>query len=272
MSGGIGGGESGVPETLLDTKGQIHGFSTSNSAVSVSGNDGYLLTEDSTNANGIAWKTLTTADSVLTTQGDILYENSSGLARLGFGTSGDVLTTKGTGANPVWETPSGLSSPLTSNLVWNDNVEANFGTGGGDSRIYHDGSNLYMKAITGKILIASDGGMQSGNCWTGNQELAVISSGQITGTTNTHTVATEGGASTDDLDGAVFTASGVSGSRFVLLAQNSSNTVVVKDTTGSVQFLMNGDFSLDNGQDTITFEAISGFTHNYELCRSDNAS
>jgi len=55
MSGGIGGGESGVPETLLDTKGQIHGFSTSNSAVSVSGNNGYLLTEDSTNANGIAW-------------------------------------------------------------------------------------------------------------------------------------------------------------------------------------------------------------------------
>ena len=57
-----------------------------------------------------AWKTLTTADSVLTTQGDVLYESASGLARLGFGTSGDVLTTKGTGANPVWETPAGGSA------------------------------------------------------------------------------------------------------------------------------------------------------------------
>ena len=56
MSGGIGGGESGVPETLLTTKGQIHGYSTTNSAVSISGVDDYLLTEDSTNANGIAWK------------------------------------------------------------------------------------------------------------------------------------------------------------------------------------------------------------------------
>ena len=220
-----------------------------------------------------AWKTLELAESTLTTQGDILYENASGLARLGFGTSGDVLTTKGTGANPAWETPStGLSSPLTSNLVFNDNVQANFGTGGGDSQIYHDGSNLYMKAITGKILMNSAMGMQSGNCWTGNQQLAVISSGQITGTTNTHTVATEGSAATDDLDGAVFTGSGVTGSRFVLLAQNAARTVVIKDTTGSVQFLSAGDFSLDNSQDTITFEAITGFTHNYELSRSDNAA
>ena len=54
-----------------------------------------------------SWQTLSTAGSVLTTQGDILYEGASGLARLGFGTSGDVLTTKGTGADPVWETPSG---------------------------------------------------------------------------------------------------------------------------------------------------------------------
>ena len=48
-----------------------------------------------------SWETLSTAGSILTTQGDILYENASGLARLGFGTSGDVLTTKGTGADPV---------------------------------------------------------------------------------------------------------------------------------------------------------------------------
>ena len=47
------------------------------------------------------------AGSVLTTQGDILYRDGSGDARLGFGTSGHVLTTKGTGANPVWEAAVG---------------------------------------------------------------------------------------------------------------------------------------------------------------------
>ena len=45
--------------------------------------------------------------STLTTQGDIVYRDGSGLARLGFGTTGNVLTTKGTGANPVWEAASG---------------------------------------------------------------------------------------------------------------------------------------------------------------------
>jgi len=39
------------------------------------------------------------------TQGDILYYGASGApARLGFGTSGQVLKTQGTGANPVWST------------------------------------------------------------------------------------------------------------------------------------------------------------------------
>jgi hypothetical protein len=42
------------------------------------------------------------------TQGDVLYYGASGApARLGFGTSGDFLKTQGTGANPVWATPSG---------------------------------------------------------------------------------------------------------------------------------------------------------------------
>jgi len=78
-----------------------------------------------------SWETVDLADTVLTTQGDVLYENASGLARLGFGTSGDVLTTKGTGANPVWETPSGVS--LSDNNTWtgiqtfNKNIEPSGG-------------------------------------------------------------------------------------------------------------------------------------------------
>jgi len=44
--------------------------------------------------------------TTLTTQGDILYRNGSGLQRLGAGTSGQYLETKGTGQNPVWSTVS----------------------------------------------------------------------------------------------------------------------------------------------------------------------
>jgi len=45
--------------------------------------------------------------TVLTTQGDILYRDGSGLQRLGAGTSGDFLKTQGTGANPVWASAGG---------------------------------------------------------------------------------------------------------------------------------------------------------------------
>lgn len=48
----------------------------------------------------------TDVGTTLTTQGDILYRDGSGLQRLGAGTSGQVLQTNGTGANPSWGTVS----------------------------------------------------------------------------------------------------------------------------------------------------------------------
>ena len=47
--------------------------------------------------------------STLTTQGDIVYRDASGLARLGAGTSGQLLQSGGTGANVSWtDAPSGV--------------------------------------------------------------------------------------------------------------------------------------------------------------------
>ena len=63
------------------------------------GSSGKVLESNGTTAS---WQTLSTADSTLTTQGDVLYEGASGLARLGQSTDGYVLTTKGASANPVW--------------------------------------------------------------------------------------------------------------------------------------------------------------------------
>jgi hypothetical protein len=53
---------------------------------------------------GAAGTDLTTT---LTTQGDLVYRDGSGLQRLGAGTSGQVLQTGGTGANPSWVDASG---------------------------------------------------------------------------------------------------------------------------------------------------------------------
>jgi hypothetical protein len=55
--------------------------------------------------------------TTLTTQGDIVYRDASGLARLGAGTSGQVLQTNGTGANPSWGTVSSDFVKLASNSV-----------------------------------------------------------------------------------------------------------------------------------------------------------
>ena len=48
----------------------------------------------------------TDVGTTLTTQGDILYRDGSGLQRLAAGTSGQVLQTGGSGANPSWGTVS----------------------------------------------------------------------------------------------------------------------------------------------------------------------
>jgi len=61
----------------------------------------YFEQMSSAGTNGTDGTDLTTT---LTTQGDILYRDGSGLVRLGAGTSGQLLTTGGTGANPSWTT------------------------------------------------------------------------------------------------------------------------------------------------------------------------
>jgi len=57
----------------------------------------------SAGTNGTDGTDLTTT---LTTQGDIVYRDGSGLQRLAAGTSGQALITGGTGANPSWGTVS----------------------------------------------------------------------------------------------------------------------------------------------------------------------
>ena len=64
-----------------------------------------LASTGNTPPNATYWELMAskgTDTSVLTTQGDVLYHDGSSLARLAAGTSGQVLTTGGAGANPSW--------------------------------------------------------------------------------------------------------------------------------------------------------------------------
>ena len=211
--------------TDLTTKGDIHGYSNTNTRVPIGSND-QILTADSSEALGLKWA------------------NSSG-----------------------------LSSPLTSNLVYNDNVEAAFGTGGSDSNIKHDGSNLYCTVSTGAFFLDTNTVMSNNKTMCMEEASATISSGSITGNTNVMQVDTEGSASSDDLEVADYTATGLTGAVFGLVAKNSARTVVIKaNATPNPKFLMSADFSLDNSSDFAYFSAINGLTHNYGVATSNNAS
>jgi hypothetical protein len=82
--------------------------------------------------------------STLTTQGDIVYRDASGLARLGAGTSGQVLTTLGSGANPSWSTVSSDRVRLATTTVSSAVSEVNITTGFSDTYPIYE---LYLSGI-----------------------------------------------------------------------------------------------------------------------------
>ena len=59
----------------LDTKGQIHSYSTENIALPISGNNDYVLVEDSSTATGLAWKV--NAHSAVTASSTTTFTNKS---------------------------------------------------------------------------------------------------------------------------------------------------------------------------------------------------
>ena len=90
-------------DVVMTTKGDMVDYNTSRQRLGIGSTNQILQVK-----SGLpSWETLSTAGSVLTTQGDILYEGASGLARLGQSTDGFVLTTKGAGADPVWASAGG---------------------------------------------------------------------------------------------------------------------------------------------------------------------
>jgi len=89
--------------TDLTTKGDLHGYSSSNTRIPISTNNFSLLC-DSAQALGLKWAASST--SVLSQSGDILYASGANtLARLAKGSNDEVLTLKS--GLPSWEASSG---------------------------------------------------------------------------------------------------------------------------------------------------------------------
>jgi len=92
--------------------------------------------------------------STLTTQGDIVYRDGSGLARLGYGTAGQVLQTGGSGANPSWtnQAEGGLIHLLTQTASNVASVDFVHGTNG----VVFDSTYRHYVIMVSDIVLATD--------------------------------------------------------------------------------------------------------------------
>ena len=100
--------------SVLSTKGDIVRYNTERERYGI-GSAGQVLQVASSLPT---WSTINLADSVLTTQGDVLYEGASALARLGQSTDNYTLATKGAGANPAWQASSTSVLTTTGDLLY----------------------------------------------------------------------------------------------------------------------------------------------------------
>lgn len=99
----------------LTTKGDLYTYSTTNARLAVGANN-TLLVADSAQTTGNKWSALSALiDAVFgSTQGNILYRDSSAWQVLAPGTAGTFLKTGGAAANPSWSstTGGGLINPV----------------------------------------------------------------------------------------------------------------------------------------------------------------
>ena len=88
--------------------------------------------------------------STLTTQGDLVYRNASGLARLGAGTAGQALITQGTGANPIWGSAGGIKQVVQGTFTGTTTITGNSTQNFQDSGL---SATITPSSTSSKILI-----------------------------------------------------------------------------------------------------------------------
>lgn len=119
---------------------------------------------------------------------------------------------------------------------------------------------------TGNVTLGGDVSIPNGFLGFGASTELTISAGVVTATKSSHTIDTEGNAASDDLD---TISGGAEGDILHLEANNAARTVVLKDGTGNLR--LEGDFSMDNTQDTIMLRLSVGGVWK-EVSRSNNGA
>jgi hypothetical protein len=133
--------------------------------------------------------------------------------------------------------------------------------------LYMDAAgDLYWRDKAGVSHLISSGG--GGFLEAGDGAGLMLASGVLNAVTGFVRVVTEGGAASDDLD-TITVGSLPEGSLIVLVADNSTETVVVKNGTGNIQ-LAGSDFTMDNKKDTIML--ILTQSNWLEVSRSNNGA
>ena len=129
--------------------------------VSLSGSS-YVCIQAGTNQNPSTatayWEQMSSAGtdltSTLTTQGDIVYRDGSGLARLGAGTSGYFLKTQGAGANPVWGEVSGTFKSMNYTVYGAQQIVS--GSSGNNAKFTNLAVTVTPQSASSKFLISAN--------------------------------------------------------------------------------------------------------------------
>ena len=181
--------------------------------------------------------------TTLTTQGDIVYRDGSGLARLGAGTSGQVLQTNGTGANPSWGTVSSDYVKLaTIDHSGSDVSEVNVdGFFSSTYKSYKVIINTWMMFSTGRqawLRFRTSGGTQSSDYHTVNQNANTTGSTGVQGINSASNITLSYDASSS---------AGYSSS-YVFTIHNATDTTQYSTITGQSIVIVN-----NNVNDTYVF-------------------
>jgi hypothetical protein len=182
--------------------------------------------------------------STLTTQGDIVYRNASGLARLGAGTSGQVLTTAGASANPSWSTVSSDYVLLTTTNQTSSVASVSFD---GFSDTYNSFQIFFSNVIPASNSVSFEGRFRRSNAdVTSSNYKSMVGGGEIS----------SGPTSNDAQSGGLFNSD-----RIRLQAGNQlGNTTSYGGISGFI--------TLHNARATTNYKMGTGIsTHN----RSDDA-
>ena len=160
----------------------------------------------------------------------------------------------GSGTSGGNQAAAALREYDTNNLLAEITVQSNIAY----LRTYSGGSLDGQVTLSGTLFSAPRLGFGFAGALT-------IATGAVTATQSYHTIETQGGAASDDLD---TISGGSTGQMLVIRAVNSAHTVVAKDGTGNLKLA--GDCTLDNAEDTLTL--IYDGANWLEISRSDNGA